>query len=367
MRSKKEKRKIKNKTKKISLIKSSRDIKKITRPVIAVLSVPAPENKQSHSHSYLPSSCIKWVEKGGARVVPIQYGLPINVIIAILQQCNGFITWGSQFVAGGLPNKNDRRFLKHKISLHNFKTFVRALDAIFLYISKQNLEGNYYPMLGIGDGMQYLAITAIFAYKRYKSKITRSLLLNNNSIVEATELPSSLSFTSNKSIIKSLFTPKERKSMSQKKVVYMDNFLGFVPGCPYMDIFKDTTKTAPTEMEVIATSKGRTGKKYISIYSFRHLPLYGYSFQPQYTAFEWKIPNIPYSTLAFDVSRKLSEFFVNECKKNLNKLIDKDLLIYNYTLYGIPKLQKILNPTNWDYTFLINKFESNYYFNIVQY
>jgi len=363
MKTKKEKKKGQNRTHKLSLIKSTPH----TRPVIGILTVPVPENKQSHSHSYLPSSCVKWVETGGARVIPIQYGLPINVIISMLEQCNGFVTWGTQFVAGGMPDDDDARFFEHKIPLHNFKTFVRALDAIFLYISKQNLAGNYYPMLGIGDGMQYLAITATFAYKRFKSKITHSLLMNNNSRVDAIEQPSSLSFTSKKNKIKSLFTPKEQKAIAKHKVVYADNLLGFEPTCSYMNTFTGTTKTSPTQMEIVATSRGRRGKKYVSIYSFKRLPLYGYSFQPQYTAFEWRMKDIPNSMLAMDVSRKLSEFFVDECKKNLNKLVDEDLLIYNYTLYGVSRLDKILNPGEWSYKYLINKFESNYYFNIVRY
>ena len=101
MKTKKEKKKGQNRTHKLSLIKSTPH----TRPVIGILTVPVPENKQSHSHSYLPSSCVKWVETGGARVIPIQYGLPVNVIISMLEQCNGFVTWGTQFVAGGMPDE----------------------------------------------------------------------------------------------------------------------------------------------------------------------------------------------------------------------------------------------------------------------
>ena len=341
-----------------------------TNPVIGILTIPAPSYARAHSHSFLPSSCVKWFEMGGARIVPIQYDLPRPTIQAILEQCNGFVTWGSQLQSTGTL-KNDKAPLETKVGATRYKQFIRVLDYIYLYIFAQNIKGNYYPILGISEGSQLLALSATFAPERYKSHMCLEKLYykesENMSRVYSEEKDISLHFTSKNNKLKSLFTSAERRKMSKEKILYTDNSLGLKIGAPYMKKYTEMTEISPTQMNIIATSKGRRGDKYVSIYDFEYFPFYGFQFMPAVTIFEWKKMNVPRGAFAHNVSDKLSQFFVDECKKNMNTLVDNRLLIYNYTLYGITKSKKILHPNGWFYKYFMKDFESAYYFNLINY
>ena len=364
-RSKKKKYK-KNITEKAQTLKESAK----TDPSIGVLTIPVPSYARAHSHSFLPSSCVKWLEMGGARIVPIQYDLPTAIIQSMLEQCNGFVTWGAQLQSVGVL-EDDAAPLETKIGAERYKKFVRALDFIYLYIFAQNIKGNYYPILGISEGAQLLALAATFAPERYKSHLPLEELYSkeseNMSRVYSEENDISLHFTSKNNKLKSIFSPSERKRMSTEKILYTDNSLGLKIGAHYMKKYTEMTNISPTQMNIIATSKGRRGAKFVSIYDFEHLPFYGLQFMPAVTIFEWKKVNVPRTSLAHKVSDTLSQFFVDECKHNHNNLIDNRLLIYNYTLYGINKSKKILHPNGWFYKYFIKDFESAYYFNIVNY
>lgn len=337
-------------------------------PVIAILTMPVPHISKAHARSYIPQSCVKWLEMSGARVVPLPFDLPINVIISILQQCNGLACWGAQIQSLKVG---------YKIDTMRTKAFIRALDDIFQYILSQNLKGNYYPILGVGDGMQWILNTATFGKKRSKEYLSKKTLRNfyskNISIVNAEFMETTIHFTKNKSVIKNLFTPTERKIMATEPLAFTNHTLGYVVGAPYMKKYLNATKNSPTEMVINATAKGKTGTEYVSIYSFKYLPIYGLEMLPNVTNFEWETKfaeekyNKSLNKLSQKISRKLSQFFVNECKKNLNKLGDEKLLISNYNLYGVRKLKKILYPNRSLYDYHKFNFENAYYFNVTAY
>ena len=337
-------------------------------PIIAILTMPVPYSSKAHARSYLPQSCVKWLEMSGARVVPIPFDLPTNVILSILEQCNGFACWGSRTESLSSGNIVDTM---------RIKAFIRALDDIFQYILSQNIKGNYYPVLGVGDGMQWVLNTATFGKKRSKKYLSNKALQTfynkDISIVNAELMETTIKFTKKPSVIKNLFTPEERKKMATEKLIFTNHTLGYVVGAPYMKKYIKATENSPTQMVINATAKGRTGKEYVMIYSFKHLPIYGVEMLPNATTFQWEI-NIDegkydksLNKLAQKISRKISQFFVNECKKNLNKLGDHKLLISNYNLFGIRKLKKILYPNQTLYKYQKFNFENGYFFNVTRY
>ena len=77
--------------------------------------------------------------------------------------------------------------------------------------------------------------------------------------------------------------------------------------------------------------------------------------------FEWIDPLIPHSQNFIDVSKKMSEFFVKECKKNNNILKNKTLLISYYHLYSRPDAYSIIKKGEKN---IKNNsiFEQSYYF-----
>ena len=61
------------------------------RPIIGILSVPS--SSQDH-RSYIAASYVKWVESGGARVVPLPYTTPLPELAATAASLNGFLYTG---------------------------------------------------------------------------------------------------------------------------------------------------------------------------------------------------------------------------------------------------------------------------------
>ena len=77
--------------------------------------------------------------------------------------------------------------------------------------------------------------------------------------------------------------------------------------------------------------------------------------------FEWLDPLIPHSQNYIDVSKKMSDFFVKECKKSNNVLKDKKLLISYYHLYSRSEAFSIIRKN--ERTDKNNSiFEQSYYF-----
>ena len=62
--------------------------------VIGILSTPTYTDASLGATSFIPQSYVKWAELHGARVIPIQYDLPLPVINAILEQINGLVLIG---------------------------------------------------------------------------------------------------------------------------------------------------------------------------------------------------------------------------------------------------------------------------------
>jgi len=339
-------------------------------PVIGMLTLPVEYGKgMVHSHSYLPQSCVKWIEQCGARVCPIQYDLPRNVTIGLLEQCNGLVTFGTTLSFFDL-DENDKE-IPLAIEFRHYKTFIRTLDFIYLYIASQNMKGNYYPILGLGEGAQMLAMAATFGRERAVSRINKDDLIeqeqqDNLSRVNAQKMGVPIKFTSRKSWVKKLFTSGERRRMAKEKIMFTNHLLGFLVKAPYMKNFTQKTKTSPTIMQIDSVAKGKKGGDYVQMFSFKHLPLFGWEFLPQIIQFEWRRSFVPHTKLSEMVSRKLAHFFVDQCRRNLNNLVNHKILIYNYTLYGALHMRKILNPHESNYKYFEKPWENSYYFNVVK-
>ena len=74
---------------------------------------------------------------------------------------------------------------------------------------------------------------------------------------------------------------------------------------------------------------------------------------------------IPQTDIGVRFSHKISELFVNECRKNLTQLSSTKILIYNYTLFSPTKVLKILYPENWETMQLQKHFTNSYFFGLV--
>jgi hypothetical protein len=62
--------------------------------VVGVLSIPTSSGASIGATSYIPQSYVKWLEMHGARVVPIMFDIPKQMINVLLNQIDGLLLIG---------------------------------------------------------------------------------------------------------------------------------------------------------------------------------------------------------------------------------------------------------------------------------
>ena len=64
------------------------------QPIIGILTMPNTAYAKSHGAQFFPASYVKFLESGGARVVPIRYDAPEATTRDLLRQINGALFTG---------------------------------------------------------------------------------------------------------------------------------------------------------------------------------------------------------------------------------------------------------------------------------
>ena len=341
------KKKLKSKKKINKFLKKENKLRKVYNleksPIIGILTLPMTYGKYDHAHSYLAQSYVKWIEMCGGRVVPIQYDLEAPVLLSLLSQCNGFLMTGGQ-----VDN--------HMIS-REYHDFMTAVKTSFNYIRGENLRGNYYPIFAICLGFQILGML--------------SKDPNMTSITQRYENHTGISYTYARNYtarnifqkgnfrLSKIFTKKEKEWQAKNPSVVENHGLGFFPHTDYMKTYKKQW-----DIVSLAPEKHPKKRKYINMFEFKHYPFYGTQFHPEKAIFEWRGKGISHEYRVRNISTKLGDFFIDECRKNKNKLLNKSYLIYNYTLYSRLLAMKILKPKKHILKKNNSIFDASYYFNI---
>ena len=338
-------------------------------PVIGILTLPISnwlgENvslKSRRAKSYLPSAYVKWIENSGARVVPIQYNATKPILLSYLNQLDGAIICGEVPAVnyGMLPDDV-------KVDIEVVR-WMKAENTIFEFAKVQNKRGTYFPLMGIGMGYEELVFMHTVPHYYSKLTTTDDAMSISEDQVSKTEmvdmaqeyLSVPLHLTKNPGVFGTAFTEKQKKEWSKTPVLYTGPGWGF-------NADDSSKKRWEGFLEVNATNVNKKLKtKVISLYSFKDYPFYGCAFHPEAVIYNWSEEEIPQTNTAVAFSQKLSELFVNECRKNPTKLSSDKILIYNYTLYSPEKVLKILYPENWESLELRQHFTNSYFFGVVK-
>ncbi len=299
--------------------KKQNKTKKIKRKekVVGILTSPISNDNKDIAKSYLYKSYVQWAKLGGVRVIPLQYNLPKHILRILLNQINGVI-----MIGGSVCN------LK-KYDYSTYKQYIGTSSFIIDYAKNENKRQNYFPLFSICLGFEIMGILS-----QYKSvKKAGEKFINKTAIDNVKNSgPGKLYFTDNKSKIKSLFSSKELKLVKEKPSVFYHHTMSFDLNKPYVDkIKKDFT--------VVSTDK-KNGIEYITGVESKHYPFYATLYHPEKPLFI-TTKNMPKGKAVELVSKKLSKFFSDECKKNKNKWIggskETDFFIKNYSLYNNEK------------------------------
>lgn len=324
-------------------------------PVIGILTMPTQDNILEAT-SYIPQTYVKWIEMQGAKVVPIQFDLPLQMINLILSQINGILFIGGE--------------IERDVIEQNYYKYLAVMNYIVKKIVEQNLNGNYFPIWSTCLGFELLPLMTMNLTLEQQS----DAFLNNRMISEFKHYGASrvkFNKVSKKERMTTVSVPLQDMLTKKEKYFYEneDNIM-YIHDKSFL-LNKNYVKKFEEFLNIVAYTK-HNNQKYISMYQYKSLPFYGVQFHPEVSIFAHYSNKIPHSKSAIEFSQKLSNIFVNECKKNYNVHIfgindDDNIFIQNYNLLSKENVFKILflNKINAKSYQLL--FDAAYYFGSIDY
>ncbi|XP_022136626.1 gamma-glutamyl hydrolase 1-like [Momordica charantia] len=275
------------------------------RPVIGILSHPGDgasgRLSNSTTASYIPASYVKFVESAGARVIPLIYNDPPEVLEEKVNSVNGVIFTGGRARTG---------------------EYYSVAEKIFQKVLRRNDAGDHVPLYGISLGFQIIS----------------TMVSKNDSIIEqfnATRSPSTLQFNDNANIQGTVIQRIPlylRKRLTQDCIAWQDHRYGISP-----QTFGENEGLS-SFFQVLTTTTDKNQRVYVSTANARNYPVTIFQWNPEKNAFEWGISTIPHTSYAIELTQSIANHLVSEARKSTNeppaqKLLEK--LIYNYSpLYG---------------------------------
>nr|XP_025610897.1 gamma-glutamyl hydrolase 2 isoform X3 [Arachis hypogaea] len=269
------------------------------QPVIGIVTHPGDgasgRLSNSSAVSNIPASYVKFVEAGGARVVPLVYNESPQKLLKKLDLVNGVLFTGGWAKDG---------------------QYFETVRRIFKKVLERNDGGEHFPLYAICLGFELITMivsgisnsqhTMIFG------KLGPCFNLDNNILEEfsASDQASALHFVENADIEGSLFQ-------------------SFPP---------DLLKKLSTDCVVM-----QNHHVYVSTMQSRNYPVTAFQWHPEKNAFEWGSANIPHTEDAIRVTHSTASFLVSEARKS-SKRPDaqevRDNLIYNYSPTYVGKAGK---------------------------
>ncbi|XP_007021916.2 PREDICTED: gamma-glutamyl hydrolase 2 [Theobroma cacao] len=277
------------------------DPKLYYRPVIGILSHPGDGasgrlNNDTNA-SYIAASYVKFVEAAGARVIPLIYNEPEEILFEKLELVNGVLFTGGWAKAG----------LYYEIAQKIFKKVLEKNDA-----------RDHFPLYAICLGFELLTM----------------IISEDRNILEsfsAADQASSLQFVKNINIegtVFQRFPPDLLKKLGADCLVMQNHHYGISPerlrNNPNLSSF----------FKILTTSTDDNNEVYVSTVQAHGYPVTAFQWHPEKNAFEWGSTMIPHSEDAIQVTQHVANFLISEARKSLNRPPPRkvlDNLIYNYS------------------------------------
>ncbi|KAL3631477.1 Gamma-glutamyl hydrolase 2 [Castilleja foliolosa] len=271
------------------------------RPVIGILSHPGDGASGRLSNasdaSYIAASYVKFVESAGARVIPLIYNEPTEVLYQKLNLVNGVIFTGGWAKSG---------------------LYFEVVESIFKNVLRKNDAGDRFPLLAICLGFELVTM----------------IVSEDKNILEefsATDQASTLQFTNSMNINGTLFQrfpPVLINKLSTDCLVMQNHRYGISP-----EKFQKS-KSLCSFFEILTTSADHDDKVYVSTMKAHKYPVTAVQWHPEKNAFEWGLSRIPHSEDAVQVTQHVANFIVREARMSMNRPPAREVLdnlIYNYS------------------------------------
>lgn len=274
-------------------LRASQELNEDTqRPVVGILALPNYiKGFEDKGRTYFPSSYVKWVESGGARVVPIPYTMNKDDLEALLPQLNGFL-----FTGGGCDFAYDN---------HTLTPYAQTAQRILQEVEAAYQKGEHVPLWGTCLGFELLSF--LLSGPDFKNPVLKSGFDSEN-----ITLP--LHFTDAAPSSRMYGLAKERGlyDVFANQPVTMNNHQQGVPP----DAF-ESNANLKEKVDLLSTNYDRENRHFGSSFEGKQLPIYAVQYHPEKPIFEWdpkEVINHSYDSVR--ANSLLSRFFANETRKN---------------------------------------------------
>ncbi|XP_055876912.1 gamma-glutamyl hydrolase A-like isoform X2 [Biomphalaria glabrata] len=277
------------------------------RPIIGIL---AQDTNSPYGKTYISATYVKFMEQAGARVVPIRGGQPLEYYGQMVNYTNGIL------IPGGSVNLNT-------------SLLGRSARIIYDLVIQANDRGDYYPLWGTCMGFQVLCF-----------------LTQGENLLKGTDSNNAswpLNFTSGFRKSRMFgYAPEEIiQILAQQPVTQNEHSYSILlPDFENSKLSKFFSK--------LSTNLDRKGKEFISTVEAKNYPIYGVQWHPEKNNFNWN-PNyvINHNRDAVKVSQYMSDFFVNESRKNLHKFPT----VHDEAVNMIQNFKRVYYPDNTFFDF----------------
>ncbi|KAI4806344.1 hypothetical protein KUCAC02_017173 [Chaenocephalus aceratus] len=287
--------KVKNSTQPAILDVSFFKAKINERPIIGILA----QNSRylpPNSTGYIASSYVKFLESGGARVVPIIVNRGAEEYKRLFNSINGVL------LPGGAANITS-------------SGYQRASKIFYELAIEANKRGDYFPVLGTCLGYEQLTV------------LTSGEKLLTRTNTSGVSLP--LLFTKEakqsrmfKSFPAELMEALASEPLTENSHKWSVSVLSHNTNKDLKNFYKVLSTNTDGEIEFVST---------VEAYDY---PIYGTQWHPEKNAFQWRRPYISHSPSAVMSTFYMAQFFVNEARKNFHTFEsekeERSALIYNY-------------------------------------
>ncbi|KAG7526398.1 gamma-glutamyl hydrolase-like [Solea senegalensis] len=286
--------------------------KRNDRPIVGVMAQELTFPKPNRT-SYLYASHVKFLESGGARVVPVMINQTVEEYERLFNCINGVLLPGGPVC----PMSS---------------AYARSAKIFYELAIEANKKGDYFPVWGTCLGLHMLSYLTSGEDLLIVTN-TKGVLLPLTFTDDAKESPMFRGFT--EELMKELAS----EPLSQHAHRWSLALSTFNSNEKLKKFYKVLTTNKDGEVEFVSTMEA---------YDY---PIYAIQWHPEKNAFEWTKPAIAHCPSAVKTTFHIAEFFVGEARKNFHRFESEEeerkALIYNYS------------PV---YTGPVSGFEQTYYF-----
>jgi gamma-glutamyl hydrolase len=283
------------------------------RPIIGILTLPNTAYAKSHGYSYFPASYVKWVESGGARVVPIPYDLSSVELAKLVRSINGALFTGGS--ASFFSPKGD------------LTQFAATASLIFNVSVDAFAGGETWPVWGTCLGHELISVLGAGA--------DSSVLTGG---FDSENLTLAVDWTAAATTSRVFSSVDVRNRYASGAIAMNAHTQGITPAN------FAASKLLSSTFTVTSTQVDRAGQEFVASQEGQNgLPIFSTQWHSEKSLFEWPIPSVEY--IAHNMSAVVANHWpaaflgsvaALNSRSFADPTVEADALIYNFSpLTGI--------------------------------